>query len=107
MWWVRLSLARISGEFFWTGPKVISKFYLGPKNHRKFGPGRKSGTKIPWAEIHVTQLADIVQNAEQLISSFDEGLVIKIEAYKEYHNDRDEFDRKTRSSILSSGYPRT
>jgi hypothetical protein len=40
----------------WTGPKVIPKFYLGPKNHRKFGPGRKSGTKIPWAEILASRL---------------------------------------------------
>jgi hypothetical protein len=41
---------------FWAGPKVMSKFYFGPKNHRKFGPGRKSGPKIPWAEIHVTHV---------------------------------------------------
>jgi ubiquitin-protein ligase len=52
-------------------------------------------------------LADIVKNAEQLISSFDEELVINMEAYKEYKNDRDEFNRKTLDFIIRYGYPRT
>jgi hypothetical protein len=37
-------------KIFWTG----SKCHLGLKNHRKFGSGPKSETKIPWVEIRVT-----------------------------------------------------
>jgi ubiquitin-protein ligase len=48
-------------------------------------------------------LVDIVQNAEQLISSFDKELVINMDVYQQYQNDRDEFNRK----IRTSGYPRT
>jgi hypothetical protein len=62
---------------FWTGPKVISKFYLGPKNHRKFGPakvrdenslGRNSG--LPIYLLLVSKIS-----AQKLFSISDSSLV--------------------------------
>jgi ubiquitin-protein ligase len=52
-------------------------------------------------------LAEIVQNAEQLISSFDKELVINMDAYQQYQNDREEFNQKTLEFILHYGHPRT
>jgi ubiquitin-protein ligase len=67
---------------------------------------------IPLANGHdcynpAVSLADIIQNAEQLISSFDEELVINFDAYEKYRSDRDEFNRKTLDFILCYGHPRT
>ncbi len=38
------------------GPKVLFDFRVWAEKFRIFGPGRMSGTKNPWAEIHVTPL---------------------------------------------------
>jgi ubiquitin-protein ligase len=54
-----------------------------------------------------TTISSIIKNAEEIISNFDEELVINIQAYQEYQNDRNEFNRKTRDFILRYGHPRT
>jgi ubiquitin-protein ligase len=52
-------------------------------------------------------ISDIIKNVEQLISSFDKELVINMDVYQQYQNDREEFNQKVLDFILHYGHPRT
>ena len=54
----------------------------------------------------IVTLASIIKNVEELLSCFDENLVINHYVYADYSYDRDEFNRRTLESIARSGQPR-
>jgi ubiquitin-protein ligase len=95
----------LSHDYPFEPPKLR---FLDPMYHPNIDTSGKLCSRLLNERYHPDlSLADIVKNAEQLISSFDEELVINMEAYKEYKNDRDEFNRKTLDFIIRYGYPRT
>ena len=54
-------LVRVSGEFLARTQTHVG-FWIRPKIHRKLGPVRKSGPKIPWAQIPGTLSLNQVRN---------------------------------------------
>ena len=68
-------------EEFWSGPKVISDFRPGTKNHWKFVPGQNSGTKFPWDQIlasrKMTYARDPKWNGTCLKTSFNSRFCVR------------------------------